>query len=94
MILPKKGRLNEEEKQREGTTTFKELRNGHSAVESNINMLEHHGLQRCRDKGMKGFKRCVGLSVLAYNLHLLGNVLLARESKQAESKQKLLTTAA
>lgn len=46
------------------------LRKAHSAVESNINMLEHHGLNRCVDKGLHGYRRNVGLSVLAYNLHI------------------------
>ena len=87
VILPKKGKLNKEEQQRESDKKFKELRHEHSAVESNINMLEHHGLNRCMDKGLHGYKRCVGLSVLAYNLHQLGNVLLAKERKEAEKKQ-------
>ena len=87
VILPKKGKLNKEEKEREHTKEFKKLRHAHSAVESNINMLEHHGLNRCLDKGLHGFKRCVGLSVLAYNLHLLGNALLIKERKDAQRQQ-------
>jgi hypothetical protein len=79
VVLPKRGRHNKEDKQRESDPRFKKLRNAHSAVESNINMLEHHGLNRCMDKGLRGFKRCVGLSVLAYNLHILGNVLKAKQ---------------
>src|SRR5215210_4287812 len=79
VILPKKGRHNKEDKARESSPTFKKLRNAHSAVESNINMLEHHGLNRCMDKGLRGYKRCVGLSVLAYNLHILGNILKAKQ---------------
>ncbi|MEJ7736965.1 MAG: transposase [Chitinophagaceae bacterium] len=94
VILPKKGRLNQEDKQRESDKKFKELRHAHSAVESNINMLEHHGLNRCMDKGLNGYKRCVGLSVLAYNLHQLGNALLAKERKEAEGKQAALARAA
>ena len=86
VILPKSGKLNKEEKLREGTKNFKQLRYAHSAVESNINMLEHHGLNRCVDKGLHGYKRCVGLSVLAYNLHILGNCLVALD-KQREDKQ-------
>lgn len=94
VILPKKGRLNKEEKQRESDKKFKELRHAHSAVESNINMLEHHGLNRCMDKGLHGYKRCVGLSVLAYNLHQLGNALLAKERKEAEKMQRPFARAA
>ena len=88
VVLPKKGKHNKADKERESNPTFKKLRNAHSAVESNINMLEHHGLNRCMDKGLRGFKRCVGLSVLAYNLHILGNVLKARQLKE-EQKGKL-----
>ncbi len=87
VMLPKRGKLNKEEKLREGTKEFRQLRYGHSAVESNINMLEHHGLNRCVDKGLYGYKRYVGLSVLAYNLHILGNSLVALE-KQKEEKQR------
>ena len=88
VILPKKGKHSKKDTERESTPTFKKLRNAHSAVQSNINMLEHHGLNRCMDKGLRGFKRCVGLSVLAYNLHILGNVLKARQLKE-EQKVKL-----
>ena len=104
-VLPKKGKLNKEKKERESTKSFKQLRNAHSAVESNINMLEHHGLNRCMDKGLGGYKRNVGLSVLAYNLHIIGNHLIAqkkqREQKRlqdklryGQKKQALLDTAA
>ncbi|MDQ6844982.1 MAG: ISNCY family transposase [Bacteroidota bacterium] len=86
VIIPKKGKLNKEEKQRESSKEFKKLRYAHSAVESNVNMLEHHGLHRCADKGLHGFKRYAGLSVLAYNLHILGNCLNEQE-RQKEKKQ-------
>lgn len=87
VILPKRGRHSKEDKEREGAPAFKKLRNAHSAVESNINMLEHHGLNRCMDKGLRGYKRCVGLSVLAYNLHIMGNALKAKEL-EAEAKRE------
>jgi len=86
VVMPKKGKLNKEEKQRESTKQFKQLRYAHSAVESNINMLEHHGLNRCADKGLHGYKRYVGLSVLAYNLHILGNCLLVQEKQKKEKR--------
>jgi IS5 family transposase len=89
VILPKRGRHNKEDKARESSATFKKLRNAHSAVESNINMLEHHGLNRCMDKGLRNYKRCVGISVLAYNLHILGNVLKAKELAQEAKREKL-----
>lgn len=93
-VLPKRGRHNKEDKQREGTKSFKKLRRAHSAVESNINMLEHHGLNRCVDKGLAGYKRNVGLSVLAYNLHIIGNHLIEaqkrKEAKSAADKMRYL----
>jgi hypothetical protein len=39
--MPKKGNPNKEEKQRESSKQFKKLRYAHSAIENNINMLEH-----------------------------------------------------
>jgi transposase, IS5 family len=88
VILPKKGKKNKAEQERESHPQFKKLRNKHSAVESNINMLEHHGLNRCPDKGLRGLKEYVGLSVLAYNLHILGNHLIAIEKKNEERLAK------
>ena len=84
-VLPKRGRHTKEEKERENSKSFKQLRRAHSAIESNINMLEHHGLNRCADKGLHGYKRNVGLSVLAYNLHIIGNHLIGQQ-KQKEEK--------
>lgn len=88
-VLPKRGWHNKEDKERESVKSFKQLRRTHSAVESNINMLEHHGLKRCVDKGLYGYKRNVGLSVLAYNLHIIGNHLIEQQNKK---KQKALKT--
>jgi len=59
------------------------LRRQHSAVGSDINSLEHHGLDRCLDVGLPAYLRYVGLGVLAYNLHVIGRELLARERAQA-----------
>lgn len=86
-ILPKKGKKNIEEKERESRKEYKKLRNKHSAIESNINMLEHHGLDRCPDKGLYSFKRYVGFGILAYNLHIIGNHL--QELAKAKEKRRL-----
>jgi len=74
-IMPKKGKTNSVEKQKEAEVSFIKLRNAHSAVESNINQLEHNGLGRCPDRGIKNFKRYTAASVLAYNIHKLGEHL-------------------
>lgn len=75
VVMPKKGKKNKEEHIRESEKEFKQLRKQHSAVESNINSLEHHGLNRCPDKGIRNFRRYTALGVLSYNLHLLGKFL-------------------
>ena len=95
VIMPKKGKLNKEEYKREHEPTFIKLRNKHSAVESNINMLEYHGLNRCMDKGKAHLERYVALSVLAYNLHTIGNELVKREKeKQREHIERCCKRAA
>ena len=78
VIMPKRGRRNQAEQEREGQRSFRALRNRHHAIESDIHSLEHHGLNRCPDKGLPGYKRYVGLGVLAYNLHQIGQRLLER----------------
>ncbi|MCP4553496.1 MAG: hypothetical protein GY834_15965 [Bacteroidetes bacterium] len=90
-VMPKKGRLNKEEYIREHEKQFLALRKKHSAVESDINCLEHHGLNRCPDKSLKHFRRYVALGVLAYNLHKLGNILLEndRNTRKRERFRKL-----
>lgn len=90
IVLPKRGRHTKEDTERENKAEYKLLRRKHSAVESNINMLEHHGLNRCPDKGLKNYKSYVGLSVMAYNLHQLGNKLIAQQRKEEERKLKKL----
>jgi len=47
LVLPKKGKPNKVEQVHESSVAFKRLRKKHSAVESNINELEHRGLGRC-----------------------------------------------
>jgi transposase, IS5 family len=78
VIMPKRGKRNLQEQEREQQLSFIALRRKHSAIESDINALEHHGLDRCPDKGWHGFKRYVGFGVLAYNLHKIGRRLLQR----------------
>ncbi len=78
VVMPKRGKKNATETERESEKQFVALRKQHSAVESEINSLEHHGLNRCLDVGIKGYLRYVGYGVLSYNLHMIGRELLAR----------------
>ncbi len=79
VVMPKRGKKNAAERERESGKKFRALRKRHSAVESEINSLEHHGLNRCLDVGIKGYRRYVGLGVMSYNLHVIGRELLARQ---------------
>ena len=78
VVMPKRGKKNAAETERESQKRFVALRQHHSAVESDINSLEHHGLNRCLDVGVAGYLRYVGYGVLSYNLHVIGRQLLAR----------------
>ena len=80
VVMPKRGKKNAEETARENEKRFVALRKQHSAVESEINSLEQHGLNRCLDVGLKGYLRYVGYGVMSYNLHVIGRELLARAS--------------
>jgi transposase, IS5 family len=89
VIMPKKGKRNKEEKAMEEAPAFKRRKNQHNAIESNINELEHRGLDRCPDRTLHGFRRYVGLSVTAYNLHKIGRELLAqRKAAQQPERQR------
>ncbi len=72
VILPKKGKLSQNDSRREHSADFIKARHQHSAIESAINALEVHGLDRCPDHGLHGFKRYVGLGVLGRNIQQLG----------------------
>jgi len=86
VILPRKGKLSAINKEIETSEEFKEARRKHSAIESSINALENHGLDRCLDHGIHGFKRYVSLAVVARNIQLLGHIL---QQKQLQRMQRL-----
>jgi hypothetical protein len=85
VVMPKRGRKNAAEAERERGKKFATLRQQHSAVESEINSLEHHGLNRCLDVGFAGYRRYVGYGVMSYNLHVIGRELLAWERARTET---------
>lgn len=86
-MLPKKGKCAPSELERENSPRCQRLRRRHSAVESAINARQAHGLDRCPDHGIEGFKRYVALAVVARNLHRLGAILLAEEA-EAERRRR------
>jgi hypothetical protein len=89
VILPKKGKLSQKDRQIEHSQAFIEARHQHSAVESAIHALENHALDRCPDHGIWGFKRYVALAVLARNLQLLGAKI--RQKELMRQKRRLQT---
>jgi hypothetical protein len=93
VIMPKRGKRNRSEEQRENQKSFRALRNQHQAIESDINCLEHHGLNRCLDKGLDGFERYVGVGVLSYNLHKIGARLLQRKREGLVQEQVMRAAA-
>jgi transposase, IS5 family len=87
VVLPKKGRLSAKDKEIEYSEEFVETRRKHSAVESSINALENHGLDRCLDHGLHGFERYVALSVLGRNIQILGHLLQQKELKKQKRRK-------
>jgi len=88
-VLPRKGRLSAESQKIEDSEEFKRARRKHSAVESSINALENHGLDRCPDHGIEGFKRYVALAVVARNIQIVGDLLQKKEVKKLRRKKKV-----
>jgi hypothetical protein len=89
LVLPKKGKCNKMEQQEETAEIFVHTKRKHSAVESGINALENHGLDRCPDHGLLGFKRYVSLSVLARNLQIIGHHIQQEELKRIQRQRKI-----
>jgi hypothetical protein len=85
VIMPKRGRKSAAEAEAESAKGFVALRRRHSAVESDIHSLKHHGLNRCLDVGWEGYGWYVGFGVMAYNLHVIGRELLQQERARVET---------
>jgi hypothetical protein len=86
--LPKKGKLSQQAKAWEQSEPFKQARKKHAAVESAINALEVHGLDRCLDRGLDGFQRYVALAMVARNIHRIGDIRKQQQEKRAKRKKK------
>ena len=66
--LIKKGKLSKADKEEQYSKKFMKAKKGYSAVESNINALQVHGLNKCPDKRFDSYKSYVSLSVLSRNI--------------------------
>ena len=88
VVLPRKGKLSQAAQAVEQSDAFAKARRAHSAVESAINALGVHGLDRCPDHGIDGFKRYVALAVVARNIHRIGTLLWQQDQKREQRKKK------
>ena len=86
VTLPRKGKLSQQAKAQEQEADFTKARRAHSAVESAINAMGVHGLDKCRDHGIDGFKRHVALAIVARNIHRIGAILWQQEQESALRK--------
>jgi hypothetical protein len=89
VVLPKKGKLSKSRKQVERSEPFLTARRKHAAVESAINALENHGLDRCPDHGLHGFKRYVALAVLSRNIQIMGAAIREKSLKRLRREARL-----
>lgn len=87
VALPRKGKRSKKVEALESSEDFRQAHDKHSDVESAINALGVHGLDRCPDHGLAGFKRYVALSIVGRNLQRLG-ALLAEQEKQRLERQR------
>jgi len=94
VVLPKKGRRSLKDQECEHSEAFIQARYRHSAVESAINAVENHGLDRCLDHGIHGFKRYVALAVVARNMQILGSIIQQKELKRLKKRRRTCALAA
>jgi len=90
VMLTKKGKWSANDVERETSDDFAAARKAHSAVESGINALEVHGLDKCFDHGVDGFQRYVALAVLSRNLQKIGQVKRSNERERLRQRQQKL----
>ena len=92
VVLPKKGKRSQKQNEQESTKAFVSARRQHAAVESAINALENHGLDRCPDKGEDSFYRYISLAVLSRNIQIIGHLLQQKQVKQERRKNRYRQT--
>ena len=92
VVIPKKGKPSKKEKEIQSSDEFIQARRQHSAIESAINALENHGLDRCPDRGPDAFVRYVSLSVLSRNIQIIGHLIQQKMFKSEKRRNKYQTT--
>jgi len=89
LCLPKKGKLKEEDKEREGAPEFGTARKWHPGIESAIHALGvGNGLALCRDKKEIGYRRYVAFGALGRNIQVLGTILIRKANQNHKHRAK------
>ncbi len=88
VVMPKKGRRSAKDQAHESEPEFAQARRKHSAVESAINALEVHGLDRCPDHGIDGFERYAAMAMLSRNLQRVGAIVQQQEREEQAKEKK------
>lgn len=88
LVMPRGGKPTREQQERQAHVDHIQASRSHATVASSIHALKNHGLDKCPDHGIDGFKRYVSLAVLARNLRILGRMLRDKELKRLERQQK------
>ncbi len=88
VVLPKKGKLSKADQARESADDFVQAKKKHSAVESAINALQVHGLNKCPDHGIDGFERYTALAVLSRNIQVIGGIVRGQAREKLREQQE------
>lgn len=94
VAMPKKGRLSKQDQDIESSEEYVAAKQKHSAVESAINALDVHGLDKCLDHGLPGFERYVALAIVARNLQRLGAIIHKKEQRLLVLRERHMKEAA
>ena len=89
VAIKKKGYSSKENYAYEHSPEFIEAKTGHSAVESNFNALQNHGLDKCPYNGIDGYKRYIGSVILGRNTQILGKLLIDKEKEKQLRSEKI-----
>lgn len=88
VALPKKGKLSNNDKEIQNGSSYKYAKQKHSAVESAINALDVHGLDKCPDHGIHGFERYVAVAIVSRNIQRIGAIIHQRDQKLHEKRER------
>lgn len=88
--LPKRGKLSKADQELQSSEGFIQSKEKHAAVESAINALDVHGLDKCPDHGIEGFKCYVAMAIVARNVQRIGAILQKKEKRKLELHERRL----